>query len=93
MLFVTVDGLGSTDSAFGHEIATRRQVRTVVFVRHVVGLGRYDSASAHETATSVVFVLALRSWTITPAVVATSQGLTVTQLADVWTLLSCVPDA
>ena len=56
MLFATVDGLGSTDSAFEHEIATRRQVQTVVFVRHVDGLGRYDSASAHETATSVVFV-------------------------------------
>ena len=41
---------------FTHEIATRRQVQTVVFVRHVDGLGRYDSASAHETVTTVVFV-------------------------------------
>ena len=54
-MFVTVDGLGSTDSAFEHEIATSSS-STVVFVRHVDGLGRYDSASAHETATSVVFV-------------------------------------
>ena len=79
---------------FTHEIATRRQVQFVfvVFVTWTVS-GDMTPHQRMRPLPQLCSFLALRSWTITPAVVATSQGLTVTQLVDVWTLLSCVPDA
>ena len=71
-----VDGLGSTDSAYGHKTATSSSSQsslTVVFVGSLV-----RSFEAGHSAQLVV---------------AASPGLIVTPLADLWTLLSCMPNA
>ena len=73
-----VDGLRSTDSAYWHKTAT---------------------LSSSPSSLTVVFffvgslVRSFGAGHLAQLVVAASPGLIVTPLADLWTLLSCVPNA